>query len=101
MGLRGKRDAQGEEDSADHRDRMAAVAAAEPAGEHHGDHRTRGDAQQGESQGGGGGAGLLLDGRDTDHPAGEEKTVEGEEHGQRGTEAGRRGWGGVSAKSPR
>ena len=58
-----------------------------------------GHAEQGEAEGAGGGAGLLLDGGDTDHPAGEEEAVEGEEDGQGDTEAGRRGRR-VSARSP-
>ncbi|GGQ69328.1 hypothetical protein Saso_17000 [Streptomyces asoensis] len=88
VGERGKRDAQGEQDGADDGDRVAAVPVAQAPGAHHRDHRAGGDAEEGETEGAGGGAGLLLDRGDPDDPAGEDEAVEGEERGQGDTEPG-------------
>lgn len=67
---------------------MGAVVAAEAAGERHGDDGARGDAEEGDSEGAGGGVDLFLDGGDADDPAGEDEAVEGEEDGQGDAEAG-------------
>jgi hypothetical protein len=46
-----------------------------------------GDAEKGESEGAGGGAGLFLDGGDAHDPAGEDEAVKGEEDGEGDTES--------------
>lgn len=74
-------------DRADHGDGMAAVAAAQPAGEEHRDDGSGGDPEQGEPERAGGGAGLLPDGGNAHDPAGEDEAVEGEEEGQGEAEA--------------
>jgi hypothetical protein len=46
------------------------------------------DTEEGETEGAGGGPGLLLDRGDTDHPPGEDEAVEGEEDGEGDPESG-------------
>ncbi len=84
---RRQRDAEREQDSGGDGDRVGPEAVAEPAGHHHGGDRSGGHTEQGQSEIARGGAGLLLDRGDADHPAGEDEAVEGEEYGEGGTEA--------------
>ncbi|MGX1371984.1 hypothetical protein RKD19_007343 [Streptomyces canus] len=88
VGERRQGDAEGEQDGADHGDPVGAVTTAQPPREHHRDHRPGRDAEQGETEGTGGGAGLLLDRGDADDPPGEDEAVEGEEDGEGDTESG-------------
>lgn len=101
-GLRGQGDGEGEQNTADHGHRMAAEASARsrpvsimvttaPA-----DTPSRARPRVvAEAP-----VWCLMAGMRTTQPH-EEEAVEGEEHGQGGTEAGRRRCGGVSARSPR
>ncbi|CAM5326096.1 hypothetical protein SGLAM104S_03571 [Streptomyces glaucescens] len=88
VGERGQGDTEREQDRAGDGDLVVAEPAAQPSGEDHRDDRTGGDAEQGEAEGAGRGAGLLLDGGDADHPSGEDEAVEGEEDGQGCAEPG-------------
>ncbi|GAA3502619.1 hypothetical protein GCM10019016_097280 [Streptomyces prasinosporus] len=82
MGQRRQGHADAQEHRADHGDQVAAVPAAQPAGQRHGDHGARGDPEQRETQGARGRPGLFLDGGDAHDPAGEDEAVQGEEGGQ-------------------
>ncbi|CAM5717849.1 hypothetical protein SGRIM119S_03481 [Streptomyces griseorubiginosus] len=77
-----QRDAEGEQDGAGDGDAVGAVAPAQAAGQHHGDHRAGRHAEEGEAEGAGGGTRPFLDRGDADDPSGEDEAVESEEDGE-------------------